>query len=153
MATVSNDARPEASYAPYIEDINGAFYVFISELSQHTSNLKESPTASVLFIEDEAQADHLFSRRRLTLRCDCTYVPLNNQRWPEVLDYFKQRFGELIDVLRGLEDFHLFRLEPQAASYVRGFAQTTNSLVPTCKLFVISTTMIIAPKHAVLVKR
>ena len=123
MATVNNDARPEASYAPYVEDADGAFYVFISELSQHTSNLREKPTASVLFIEDEAQASHLFSRRRLTLSCECMHVPRSDQRWSGILDHFKQRFGELIDVLRGLEDFHLFRLKPQTGTYVRGFAQ------------------------------
>ncbi len=123
MATVSKEGVPEASYAPYVVDADGAFFVYISELSQHTDNLRNTPKASVLFIENEDQAAHLFARRRLTLRCNCMHVPRSDARWHELLDNFKDRFGELMDVLRELEDFHLYRLQPEAGTYVRGFAQ------------------------------
>lgn len=123
MATVGKDEVPEASYAPYVIGAQGAFYVYLSELSQHTGNLRDTPKVSVLFVENEDQATHLFARRRLTLRCGCTPVPRSDAQWSEVLDRFKDRFGDLVDVLRGLEDFHLFRLEPKAGTYIRGFAQ------------------------------
>ncbi len=123
MATVSKEGVPEASYAPYVVDADGAFFIYISELSQHTGNLRDTPKASVLFIENEDQAAHLFARRRLTLRCNCTPVPRSDPRWHQVLDDFKDRFGDLVDVLRELQDFHLFCLQPEAATYVRGFAR------------------------------
>ena len=123
MATVSCDGRPEASYAPFVMDAEGSFFVYLSELSRHTGNLRDTPYASVLFIENEDQAEHLFARRRLTLSCSCTPVHRDDLRWVQVLDRFRECFGELVDVLRGLEDFHLFRLEPRAGVYVRGFAQ------------------------------
>ncbi len=39
MATVSKDGVPEASYAPYVMDEEGVFFVYLSDLSRHTANL------------------------------------------------------------------------------------------------------------------
>ena len=40
-----------------------------------------------------------------------------------VLDDFRQEFGSIMDVLRGLKDFHLFRLVLQSGNYVAGFGK------------------------------
>ena len=40
-----------------------------------------------------------------------------------VLDDFEQQFGSIIDVLRGLKDFHLFKLVLESGSYVAGFGK------------------------------
>ena len=39
LATVGADGAPLASYAPYITDEAGNFYVFVSALSRHTHDL------------------------------------------------------------------------------------------------------------------
>ena len=68
LATADAAGNPNASYAPYVADSDG-YYIYISELAAHTGNLRCRAVASVLFIEDERDAKHLFGRKRLTLDC------------------------------------------------------------------------------------
>ncbi|TVQ85751.1 MAG: HugZ family protein [Chromatiaceae bacterium] len=122
MATSNSAGEPDASYAAYIEE-DGDFYCFLSELSIHTRNLRERPRVSALFIENEASAGHLFARRRLIFTCEVEEVARDSTRCEALLDRFAGQFGALIATLRGLDDFHLFRLRPRHARYVSGFAK------------------------------
>jgi heme iron utilization protein len=122
MATCGSDGAPDASYAAYVEE-GGDFYVYVSELSRHTRNLMETECVSVLFIEDESTAGHAFTRRRLTYRCRAEEVMRESSELDTILGRFEDRFGGLIATLRGLRDFHLFRLRPESACYVTGFAK------------------------------
>lgn len=122
LATVNPLGEPDASYAAYIEHEEN-YYVFISELASHTCNLLHNRRASVLFIENEANADHLFARKRLTYQCTAERVERNKAEFDTVLEQFTVKFGNLIDTLRGLRDFHLFRLTPKRGLYVAGFAK------------------------------
>lgn len=123
LATADSAGEPEASYAPFILDQDGSFCVYISELSRHTANLLQNPRASVLFIEDEQGAQQLFARQRLTYSCRAERVERGSQRWQQLMETFAEQHGKLVDMLRGMQDFHLFRLVPEHGNYVRGFAQ------------------------------
>lgn len=122
LATVSVDGLPEASYAPYLR-VGRDFYIYVSELSRHTRNLHEVPRASVMFIEAEADAGHLFARRRLTYACRCEEVPRGSAGFDQTLTAFEKRFGQIMQMLRNLEDFHLFRMTPEQGTFVTGFAR------------------------------
>jgi heme iron utilization protein len=122
MATISADGKPDASYAVHVFHDN-AYYVYISELARHTENLMHSGKVSLMFIENEEQAQNLFARQRMTLECSASAVERDSKHFDQILDLFEQRFGTIIQMLRSLTDFHLFRIEPQSGSYVRGFAQ------------------------------
>jgi hypothetical protein len=39
------------------------------------------------------------------------------------MDLFAVKFGDIVDLIRPLQDFKLFRIVPRRAVYVRGFAQ------------------------------
>lgn len=122
MATCATDGEPDASYAAYVV-WGGDFLVLVSELSPHTRNLLDTGRASLLFIEDEGRAAHLFARRRLTFHCDAQEVPRDTPLAAEMLARFESEFGTLIKTLKGLDDFHLIRLRPLRARYVAGFAK------------------------------
>ncbi|KUJ74343.1 hypothetical protein AVO42_02730 [Thiomicrospira sp. XS5] len=122
MATINKAAEPEASYAPVMRH-DGRFYVYISELSNHTFNLMEDPQASLLFIEPENDAKHLFARKRATLKATAKHIQRSDSEWEGTMDKLEEKFGEIIQMLKPLEDFHLFELTPLSAGYVRGFAQ------------------------------
>lgn len=122
MATCNAQGEPDASYAPYIEHL-GYYYVYVSELATHTENLQAKGQCSVLFIEDETHAKHIFARRRITLRCEAEEIPRGSQLFEELLDKFVERFGKFMEMMRKLQDFHLFRLKPHTGGYVAGFAQ------------------------------
>ncbi|MGB5305628.1 MAG: pyridoxamine 5'-phosphate oxidase family protein [Gammaproteobacteria bacterium] len=123
LATVSRDGVPEASYAPYVVDASGNYYVFISGLARHTRDLQDTGQVSLLFIEAEGAARNLFARRRLTCSCTATCIARDDPDWEVQLARFTQQFGKFIDTLRGLSDFRLFRLTPVSGGYVRGMGQ------------------------------
>lgn len=123
LATTDAAGQPHASYAAHLADAWGHFHIYISELAAHTGNLRARGRASVMFIEDEDKAGHLFARKRLTCDCRAEWVPRNTPPWHETMDRFVAEHGQFMEMLKGLEDFQLFRLVPEKAVYVRGFAQ------------------------------
>ena len=122
LATCNATGEPEASYAPYIEH-EGCYYVYTSELSAHTANLTASGRCAVLFIESEAQTKHVFARRRLTLQCTATECPRSAPQFEPLMDLFVEKFGNFMEMLRTLADFHLYQLRPHSGGYVAGFAR------------------------------
>lgn len=122
MATCNSCGKPDASYAPYLKHLD-YYYVYVSELSTHTENLIANGRCSVLFIEEETAAKHLFARRRVTLQCEAQEIRRETFEFEVILDLFVERFGKFMDMMRKLKDFHLFRLNPEKGSYVAGFAQ------------------------------
>ena len=131
LATLSADSSPEcqplASYAPFIEDEKGCFYVFLSGLASHSVNLNchhdKQSRLSVLLIEDEHSARNLFARKRLSYSCTVSIWPREHSLWQEKIDKLQERFGKTIEVLSGLGDFSLYCLTPIDGNYVKGFGQ------------------------------
>jgi len=123
MATVNEDGVPEASYAPYVADGSGSYFVFVSGLARHTRDFQETGHVSLQFIENEESARNPFARRRLTLLCDVASVPRESPVHDQMLGEFGRRFGHFVNTLRALPDFRLFRLTPRCGLYVRGFGQ------------------------------
>lgn len=123
LATLGADGNPEASYAPFVRDAEGCLYVFVSRLSRHTANLAARRPLSVLLIEDEAACRQIFARKRLSYRCVAEPVAPDSADHGPRLAQFAARFGEVVEVLRGLPDFVLFRLRPQEGTFVLGFGQ------------------------------
>lgn len=123
MATVSVDGVPDASYAPFVRIDDNAFYVNLSELSTHTGNLLATPRASVMFLQAEDDSKQLFARKRLSFDSDAGLVERDSTRWCQVMDLFADKFGDIMDLIRPLQDFKLLRVQPRSGIYVRGFAQ------------------------------
>jgi putative heme iron utilization protein len=122
LATCNAAGEPEASYAAYIEQ-DGCYYIYTSELSAHTNNLAQTGRCSVLFIETETDAKHLFARRRLTLQCRAIECRRDSAEFEPLMDKFVEKFGNFMGMLRKLADFHLYQLRPESGAYVAGFAQ------------------------------
>ena len=123
LATASPGGEPDASYAPFVRGAGNALYVYVSQLARHTANLAQTGNASVLFIASEEATDELFARHRLTFRCRASVIERESPEWRAVLDRFETQFGDVVGLIRPLEDFVLFELRPEHATYVRGFAQ------------------------------
>ncbi|MEQ8231724.1 MAG: pyridoxamine 5'-phosphate oxidase family protein [Gammaproteobacteria bacterium] len=123
LATAGADGTPSASYAPFALSSDDRFQVYVSELAAHTANLLRGTPVSVLIIESEHDAAHLFARKRLTFTCAPQHCPRGSDAFEAVLAGLEERFGEFMGYLRTLTDFHAFTLEARHATYVRGFAQ------------------------------
>ena len=127
LSSQSEDNHPLASYAPFIEDEKGCFYLLLSDLAGHSINLQnhqnKQSTLSILLIEDEQTARNLFARKRLSYTCQVTSWPREHPHWQEKIEQLQERFGKTIEVLASLADFNLYVLKPVEGQYVRGFGQ------------------------------
>jgi putative heme iron utilization protein len=122
MATVSEDGVPDASYAPYVKNKDD-YYVFISELSIHTNNVAKTGQISILFIENEDKARHLFARKRVTLQCEASEIGSGTEQYKNIMSLFSNKFGKFMRLLEENQDFHLYRIQPLKGAYVAGFGR------------------------------
>lgn len=122
LATSGKSPTPEASYVPFIRGGNGDLYVFVSEMARHTINLRGGNAASAMIIEDESEAKQIFARRRATFTVKPEELSRETEDCKQALEAFRERFGEMIDMLAGMKDFHMIRLKPTSGRVVLGFA-------------------------------
>jgi putative heme iron utilization protein len=123
LSTVSANGIPDISYAPFVRDHAGVFYIYVSEMACHTKNLLNNPRASLLFIRSESESPNLFARERAVLRCSVKEISRDDAIYAERIKALQDKFGEVVSVLRSLSDFHLFALRLENGRYVVGFGR------------------------------
>ncbi len=123
LSTATANGTPDISYAPFVQDQTGCFYVFVSELASHTANLLQNPQASVMFIRPESESHNLFARERAVFECKAKEIPHDYEIYAVQLQALSTKFGEVVNLLRSLSDFHLFALRPENGRYVIGFGR------------------------------
>jgi len=122
MATLDADGLPEASYAPFVWH-DDACYLFLSQLARHTQNLNINPALGLLLIEDESETRNQFARRRIIWQGRAAKIGRDEALFNTVMQCFRDRFGDFIDVIEPLQDFQLFKITPDTGRFIRGFAQ------------------------------
>lgn len=122
LSSYSEQNGAEISYAPYIRD-GLDFYIYVSELARHTGNLLASSQGSIMFIQPETEAANLFARERVILNCRVQEVDRKQALYHRQLQTMRQKFGETVDLLRTLNDFHLLRLQVRSGQYIVGFGR------------------------------
>jgi len=130
LATRSPSGDPQVSYTPGAWDHHRRLYLFVSELSDHTENLRHYGNASVMVIEDESASKQLFARNRLTLEGEVTHIPRESDEWDEAAQVYRDRFGKFFDQLSQLRDFHMYVFEPRQARLVVGFGAAYEVKLP-----------------------
>lgn len=128
LSTFDADQVVETSVTPFVL-MDGHFYIFVSELAQHTKNIltalqsSKSLVISGLLLADETETEQLFARERLSFQLQVAEVQAQTELYQNVLQTFANEFGEVVGILQGLPDFHLFQLTSMKGGYVRGFGQ------------------------------
>jgi heme iron utilization protein len=123
LSTASKNGVPDISYAPFVRDCAGVFYIYVSEMAGHTANLLNNLQASILFIRPESDSRNLFARERAVLSCSVREISRDDAIYPEQIQALQDKFGEVVGVLRSLSDFHLFALRPEKGRYIVGFGR------------------------------
>lgn len=123
LSTANASCVPDLSYAPFVRDQSGCFYIFVSELAGHTANLLNNPQASVMFIRPESETRNLFARERAVFNCTVKELERDEATYTTQLLAMQDKFGEVVSLLRSLSDFHLFALCPESGRYVAGFGR------------------------------
>ena len=122
MMATTNDESSHCSYVPYIW-VNQRLYILVSALAQHTTNLKNTDDHAIgcMLIEDESVSSQIFARQRLMFRAKVIEISRDADQWQKIIELFRIRFGEIIDLLDSLPDFTLMELDPEDAVLVKGF--------------------------------
>jgi len=123
LSTLTAEGKPNGSYSPFVTDEKGNFYIFVSQLASHTQDLLANPEVSILLIQDEAETRQIFARQRISYQCDVEIVTEESSDYIPMLDALQERFGNVVELLRSLPDFSLFRLQPYKGQYVKGFGK------------------------------
>ncbi len=123
LATVSSHAEPECSYAPFVTDEHKVFYIFVSELATHTKNMIDTQKASILFIKPEQETKNFFVRERVIFDCTISEIQQDDELYDRQLGLMNDQFGETVELLRNLPDFHLLALTPIKGRYIAGFGK------------------------------
>ena len=123
LSTASANCVPDISYAPFVRDHAGVFYIYVSELASHTANLLNNPQASLIFLRPESESPNLFARERAVFSCHVKEIARDDDCYTTRLNALQDKFGEVVSLLRSLPDFHLFALNPESGRYVAGFGR------------------------------
>ncbi len=123
LGTSGTGGSPLASYAPTWADESRRFHVYVSAIAPHYAHLRKTARASVMLIEDEAAAENLFARKRLTMSCAAELLARDSAEWNDLMERMQARLGSTMASLRGLLDFGLFRLVAESGRLVLGFGK------------------------------
>jgi heme iron utilization protein len=123
LSTASTNSVPDISYAPFVRDQAGLFYIYVSDMARHTAYLLTNPQASAMFIRPESASANLFARERAVLSCSVKEISRDDEIYDGRIQALQDKFGEVVSVLRSLSDFHLFALRPESGRYVIGFGR------------------------------
>ena len=98
LASVDDQGAPLASYAPFVADEAGAFYIFVSSLARHAATLRNG-RVSIMIIQDESSARQIFARPRLTFDCVVEEVARTEEPAADILQRLRQRHGPVMEML------------------------------------------------------
>ncbi len=107
------------SYAPYA-NIEGRHFIYISEIADHYHNLRANADVSLQFIEDEGKASNIAARVRSNARAKAKFME-RDDIFEGIMNIFEELHGNIYQVLRGMEDFHLVELHLGEGTFVKGF--------------------------------
>lgn len=119
LSTHSQDMPgfPFGSVAPYCLDANGFPLLLISDIAQHTKNLRADARCSFIVMQG---GEDIQAGARLTLVGDCRPLP------PEDVEAAAARYYRYFPEARDYHrthDFHFFRLAPVRCRYIGGFGR------------------------------
>jgi heme oxygenase (biliverdin-IX-beta and delta-forming) len=123
LATVAADGSPFASIVLVARDKDGAPLLLLSDLAEHTRNLRRDPRIALLFDGTEGMAEPL-AGPRLTVTGRLAPAPEK-----VALDRYVARHPAAVQ-WTGMADFRLYRMKPDRAPLVAGFGRIASFEAP-----------------------
>jgi heme iron utilization protein len=126
ISSLDEKGYPFSSYAPFVK-YNHKYYVYLSLMAKHSSNLSQNKIASIFFCEDEQDCKNIFAKKRVSIQCETLKLAQDTQNEEEILNEFKAKFGEeMVNMLKKMGDFYLFEFTPFYGEAVFGFGKAYN---------------------------
>lgn len=120
------EGTPLVSLVVYaIEPDFSAFYLHLSRLAQHTQALLADPHVGLMIAEPDDGGRDPQLLKRVSIQSEAVSVDKRTNAYDRARNLYLSRFPSSQPMF-GLGDFDLYRIEPQSARFVAGFAQAYN---------------------------
>lgn len=128
-----HDGEPNLAMVAYAfaKDFS-VFYIHVSKLGKHTTNMENDPRVSLLITEtDDRRADPQ-TLARVSIRGTAEILPRTHPGYAQVKEIYVVRFPEA-EQLFSLADFNLWKITPKGGRFVAGFGRAFNVLPEALK--------------------
>jgi len=122
LATHDALGECELGVTPFVF-VDGVFAVLLSGLAPHTRHLEREPRAQIMLLEDETETRQPYARLRMSVRCEVTRLARDDERSDAIFAQMQARFGSIVPLLRGLNDFNVFTMQPKDGRFIAGFGK------------------------------
>ena len=128
-----HDGEPNLAMVAYaVADDFSAFYIHVSKLGKHTTDMEKDPRVSLLITEkDDDRADPQ-TLARVAIRGVAEILPRTKSDYVEVRNIYLGRFPEA-EQLFSLGDFNFWKITPKGGRFVAGFGRAFNLVPETLK--------------------
>ncbi len=124
-----HDGEPNLAMVAYsfAEDFS-AFYIHVSKLGKHTTDMEADPRVSLLITETDDHRLDPQTLARISIRGTAEIFPRIDSSYAQVKQNYLERFPEA-EQLFSLGDFNIWKITPKGVRFVAGFGRAFN-LVP-----------------------
>ena len=132
LSTV-REGEPNLAMVAYAfaEDFS-TFYIHVSKLGKHTTDMETDPRLSLLITETDDHRPDPQTLARVSIRGIAEVLPRSDPGYAQVKKIYLERFPEA-EQFFSLGDFNLWRIMPKGGRFVAGFGRAFN-LVPEALL-------------------
>lgn len=116
--TLDIEGYPFGSVVPFCLNRNNEIVILISDLAQHTKNIKENPKVSLTLHNDDQ--DNIQKGWRLTMVGDAEKAPEEDYEF--LADRYERFFPESRKYHK-VHDFAFYIIKPKKARYINGFGE------------------------------
>ncbi len=128
LGTIHEGEPNQAMVAIACENDFSAFYIHVSKLGKHTTDMEGNPHVSLLLTETDDQRADPQTLMRVSLNGTAEMILQNASDYVRIKNLYLQRFPEA-EQLFSLGDFNLWKITPKSGRFVAGFGRAFN-LVP-----------------------
>ncbi len=121
-----HDGEPNLAMVAYsfAEDFS-TFYIHVSRLGKHTTDMENDPRVSLLITETDDHRPDPQTLARVSIRGTAEVLPRTEPNYTQVKSIYLERFPEA-EQLFSLGDFNLWKITPKVGRYVAGFGRAFN---------------------------
>ena len=125
------DGQPNlAMVALAFEETFSAFYIHVSRLGKHTTDMEKNARVSLLLTETDDGRDDPQTLVRFSMQGTAEIIPRNAPEYTRLKDLYLTRFPEA-ENLFSLGDFNLWRITLTGGRFVAGFGRAFNIIPET----------------------
>ena len=125
LGTIHEGEPNQAMVAVAYESDFSAFYIHVSKLGKHTTDMEQNPHVSLLLTEMDDQRADPQTLMRVSINGTAEIILRNASDYVRIKDLYIRRFPEAVELF-GLGDFNLWKITPKNGRFVAGFGRAFN---------------------------